>query len=86
MNKKKLKKRSDKKCHFCDEADYSLLDCHRMIPGSKGGKYTEFNMVTCCANCHRKCHSGRIKIIGKYPSTSGEYVINYIEDDEEKWA
>jgi len=79
------KKKIDKCCYFCEERDYSVLDVHRIVPGEEGGTYTDFNTLTCCANCHRKCHSGVIKILGKYYSTSGKYVVNYIENNEEKW-
>jgi ferredoxin len=82
---KKTKKRVDRKCAFCPVDDYSLLDVHRIIPGEEGGKYTDINTVTSCGNCHRKCHSGRIKILGKHPCTSGRYVLHCIIDDEEKW-
>jgi hypothetical protein len=83
---KKAKKRLDKKCHFCNEDDYDLLDVHRIVEGKDGGRYTDFNTVTTCSKCHRKIHSGRIEIKGKYSSTAAKYVINYIEDGEEKWA
>jgi hypothetical protein len=82
---KKHKKHNDKQCYFCNESDYDLLDCHRIIPGSENGKYTDWNTIVCCSCCHRKCHSGRIKVLGKYFSTSGKWVLNYIEDGEEKW-
>jgi hypothetical protein len=79
---KKQKKRIDKKCTFCEVDDYNLLDVHRIIPGSK---YTKWGTATTCANCHRKCHSGEIKILGKYKSIVGN-VINYMENNEEKWV
>jgi 5-methylcytosine-specific restriction endonuclease McrA len=82
---KKIKKRVDGKCVFCGEDRYYLLDCHRIIPGEEGGKYIESNICVCCSNCHRKIHSKRIKIIGKYYCTSGKYVVNCIIDDEEFW-
>lgn len=83
---KKARKRADKKCHFCGEADYNLLDTHRILEGAKGGKYKKHNIVTCCSLCHRKIHSGRIKILGRHFTTSGQYILHYTEDDEEKWG
>lgn len=80
MNWKQEKKHADKKCIFCGESDYSLLDVHRL---EAGGIYSEWNTVTSCANCHRKCHSGRINILGKFNSTGG-VLLHYIEDNEEK--
>ena len=84
-SKKQIRKRLDRECYFCGEEDYELLDAHRIVPGADGGKYTDFNTLTCCANCHRKCHSGRIKVLGRHSSTAGRRVLHYIEDGEEKW-
>jgi hypothetical protein len=84
LSKKQIKKLIDKECYFCGEDDYELLDAHRIVPGKDGGKYTEWNMVTACSLCHRKCHTGRIEIIGKHSCSSGKSVIIYIEDGEEK--
>lgn len=75
----------NKKCLFCGESDYDLLDVHRILPGEQGGTYHDRNTVCSCALCHRKAHSGRIVIQGKYLSTSGEWVLHYVEDGEEKW-
>lgn len=85
MSKKQIKKKIDKKCYFCPESDYNLLDVHRILPGAEGGKYTDWNMLTVCACCHRKCHSGRIVVKGKYYSTSGKYVLHCEIDGEEQW-
>lgn len=79
-----LVKRSIGKCQICDENNYELLDVHRIIPGSEGGKYTEHNVVCLCCKCHRKVHSGDIKIDRKYFSTKG-FVLHYFEDNEEFW-
>lgn len=79
---KKVKKLFDKECYFCHEKDYSLLDVHRICEGKDGGKYTEFNTITCCCACHRKIHSGQIKTIRKYYSSSGKYVLHYEKDGE----
>ena len=83
---KKVKKKIDKKCYFCPESDYNLLDVHRIVEGKNNGKYTDYNTVTTCCTCHRKIHSGRIQIVGKHYSTAGRYVLHYIEDNEEKWV
>jgi hypothetical protein len=82
---KKYKKLYEKVCYICGEDDYDLLDVHRIIPGEEGGKYTEHNSLVMCANCHRKSHSGRIKMDRKYQSTTGRTVLHYWEDGEEKW-
>lgn len=84
-SKKQLKKQCDKKCYFCPCDEYALLDSHRILPGEEGGKYTWHNMLTTCSLCHRKIHAGIIKIMGRYLSTSGKYVIHYTENDKEFW-
>jgi len=83
--KKQMWKRTDKKCCFCGESDYDLLDSHRVLPGSEGGKYRRGNSLTTCSNCHRKIHSGRIVVLGKHLSSAGMVVI-YLEDGREKIA
>ena len=82
---KKHKKKQDKKCYFCGESDYDLLDVHRILEGANGGKYTEFNSVVTCVACHRKIHADRIKIHGRHLSTSG-YVLHFTnEEGKEVW-
>lgn len=85
-SKKQIKKLIEKKCYFCGEDDYDLLDVHRILEGKDGGKYVDHNMVVSCSLCHRKIHAGRIEIKGRYYSTSGRYLLHYFEDGEEKWA
>lgn len=83
---KKHKKLIDRKCAFCDCDRYELLDVHRIVPGEQGGKYTEYNTLSLCASCHRKVHAEIIKILGKHFSSSGRYLVHYIEDGVEKWV
>lgn len=77
---KKIKKLANKKCHFCGTTEYCVLDVHRIIEGSNGGKYTDHNTVVACSNCHRKVHDGKIKIDRKYYSTKG-WVLHYFDED-----
>lgn len=81
MRFQEKKKRIYKKCCICDNDDYNVLDCHRIIPGSQ---YNEWGTLVCCSNCHRKIHSNEIEIIGKYHSTAG-ITINYKENGVDKW-
>jgi len=81
-SKKQIKKLLHKKCFFCEESNYNLLDAHRVTPGSENGKYTNENMLTVCCKCHRLIHSGEITIEGKYNSTVGKMVHYFIQDDE----
>jgi PP-loop superfamily ATP-utilizing enzyme len=82
---KEAAKRFAKKCYFCPCDVYDLLDVHRIVEGSEGGKYTDFNTITVCSLCHRKIHAGLIKIDRKYQSTSGRWVLHYWIEGEEKW-
>lgn len=83
--KKQIKKLCEGKCFFCEESKYELLDAHRILEGKDGGKYNWENMLILCANCHRKCHSGVIKILGSHNSTLGKRAIHYIEDGKDCW-
>lgn len=79
---KKAKKRIDKKCTFCDVAQYELLDLHRIKPGSQGGKYRPGNTVTVCPLHHRMIHAGNIIVKEKRFSTGGYVVICEIDGQE----
>ena len=81
---KQLAKRIAKECLFCGENDLKLVDAHRISYGEDGGTYCDRNTVICCALCHRKIHTGRIIIEGKYFSTSGQWKVFYKEDGEDK--
>lgn len=83
-SKQQLCKLRAGKCRFCQEDSYELLDVHLIVPGSEGGKYHDWNNVPCCSNCHRKCHSGEIKIDRYYNSTKGR-VLHYWKDGQEFW-
>lgn len=78
---KKAVKRAAGKCFFCSEADYELLDVHRIFEGADGGKYTDHNTVVVCALCHRKIHAGKIRLDRKYLSTSGRWVLHYWDEN-----
>ncbi len=84
-SRQQIKKLMEKECYFCGENDYNLLDVHRILEGANGGTYHDRNTICCCAKCHRKIHSGRIKIHGKHLSTSSRWVVHFTEDDVEKW-
>ena len=81
VNKQSMK-RMAKKCTFCDEERYVVLDVHRIVPGEKGGRYTPCNTVVCCSNCHRMIHDGEI-IIDKYYDSSTGKVLRCIIDGKE---
>ncbi len=73
-------------CLFCGEKDYRLLDCHRIIPGAEGGTYHPWNTAVVCVGCHRKIHSGLIKVVGRRQSAGKRpWVIEYEEGGETKW-
>jgi len=79
---KQLKKHIDGKCAFCPVNNYDLLDVHRVIPGAT---YEKSNVLTVCSNCHRLIHSGAIKVLGKHLCTNGRYLVQFIENNEEKF-
>ena len=82
-----LKKKHKGKCFFCETPDYNVLDCHRILEGENGGKYTDFNTLVVCATCHRKVHSGTIKILGKHSTSRGSSkIVHFIdENNKEQW-
>jgi hypothetical protein len=82
---KQVKKKVDGRCYFCPVDEYELLDVHRIIEGADGGEYTDHNTIVACALCHRRIHSGEIKIDRKYFSTSGRWVLHYWKDGQEFW-
>jgi len=51
-------------CIFCGYDDERALECHHLIPKLKGGKETKSNIITICANCHRKIHNPESDCIG----------------------
>lgn len=83
MNKK-IKKLRERKCYFCPEDNYDLLDVHRIVPGEEGGKYTDHNTVVVCCKCHRLIHSGAIRVDRWYSSTDGR-ILHYFLEEVEFW-
>lgn len=82
---KKIRKMADRRCKFCGEEEYCTLDVHRIMPGEDGGRYENLNVVTCCSNCHRKVHDGKIRVDRMYPSTKG-WVLHYFDEQgKEHW-
>jgi hypothetical protein len=82
---KKSKKKFEGKCCFCGEADYALLDLHRIVEGKNKGIYSDFNTIVSCSNCHRRVHDKQIVIDRKYYSTAGKWVLHYWINGEERW-
>jgi len=69
MRKSKLIKN---KCEIetCNVTDPNLLELHHIIERTELNTTNhDFNLAILCANCHALTHSGRLKIIGVYPST-----------------
>lgn len=82
---KQLVKKVAGKCRLCGDTSYSVLDVHRILPGSEHGKYTEANTVVLCANCHRKVHIEKtIEIDRWYYSTIG-YLLRIMRDGKEEF-
>jgi hypothetical protein len=60
------------KCEIesCSVSDPNLLELHHIIERTDINTTNhDFNLAILCANCHALTHSGRLKVIGVYPST-----------------
>lgn len=69
MRKNKLIKN---KCEIesCPISDPALLELHHIIERTElNTNNNSFNLAILCGNCHALSHTGRLKIIGVYPST-----------------
>lgn len=54
----------------CSITDPNLLQLHHIIERTELNTNNDnFNLAILCANCHGLTHSGRLKVIGVYPST-----------------
>lgn len=86
IGKKVIFKKIASNCRICGEDEYSLLDIHRIIPGSEGGTYTVHNCVCICVSCHRLHHSveSELTIIKWANSTKGRllYIIDENGDED----
>jgi predicted restriction endonuclease len=82
----KAKKKFTGRCLLCGEADQSLLDSHRVLPGEQGGQYRWENVMPLCSNCHRRVHAGAVKVKGRYLSTGGYWLWLVEEAGEERWV
>lgn len=69
------RKRHDRVCYFCREPDYDLLDAHRILPGADGGKYHWLNILTVCSKCHRRVEKGQLVVLGRNPTSTGDWVL-----------
>ncbi len=69
MRKSKLIKN---KCEIetCQVSDPNLLHLHHIIERTEVNTNNhDLNLAILCANCHSLTHSGRLKIIGVFPSS-----------------
>jgi hypothetical protein len=60
------------KCEIasCNITDPKLLELQHIIERTELNTTNhDFNLAILCANCHGMTHTGRLKIIGVYPST-----------------
>lgn len=87
-SRSQLKRKMYCVCFFCGNDNPAELDTHRIFPGEKGGTYDREgrNTLVACAGCHRKLTVGVIVVDRKYPSSSGNWVVHYWMDGEEKWV
>jgi hypothetical protein len=83
--RKQIAKLAARKCVFCGESNYTLLDLHRIIPGEHGGTYNNWNTIACCCRCHRLIHAGEIIVMGKRKWTGGPWCLHVFIDGEERF-
>ena len=58
-------------CEVCGNTDKEVLHAHHIVERTEMNTSNDnFNLAILCSNCHNKVHSGKIKIIGVYPSTA----------------
>ncbi len=74
-------KRFDASCFFCDRTRYEGLQCHRIVPGSEGGKYRPWNVLTLCGFCHALVTAGVIRVHRAYPAMHALRVIHWTDAD-----
>ena len=68
----KSKKLIKNKCEIesCNVSDPNLLHLHHIIERTQINTTNHpSNLAILCANCHALTHTGKLKIIGVYPST-----------------
>jgi len=82
---KKIRKLASGKCIICNEPEYTLLDVHRIKPGSEGGKYSYENTAVLCCRCHRLEQDGKIIVKGWVNSTAGRLLHIIDENGEEQF-
>jgi hypothetical protein len=86
MSRLQVKRRGvDARCVFCGEDDPVVLDCHRLKPGSQGGRYSWANTITVCSNDHRRIHAGKILVHGRRLCTSG-WVLHWSDTAGEHFS
>lgn len=81
LNRNKLVNKKENKliegdCRICGESDYNLLDVHRL---EHGKRYNFGNTCVLCCKCHRKHHTGSIKIHKWVFSTNG-YLLYWTDE------
>ena len=80
---KQLRKLAAGCCVICGETRYELLDVHRIKQPSA---YTFAGTVVLCNGCHRKHHTGLIKIDDWYESTTGRLLHWFDEEGKEHYT
>lgn len=52
--RKEIYRRDGFRCALCDSGRY--LQIHHVVPRSRGGSDSEYNLITLCSTCHAQCH------------------------------
>ena len=68
MRKKLIKSKCE--IESCNVSDPNLLELHHIIPQKEQNTTNHpMNLAILCCCCHRMIDSGRLKILGVFPST-----------------
>lgn len=58
-------------CEVCDCRDQEAIQHHHIIERTEANTSNHpSNIAIICSNCHSLAHSGRLEIIGVFPSTA----------------
>jgi hypothetical protein len=68
-------KRHYARCLLCPESRYHALQCHRVVPGYLGGRYTWNNTIALCSSCHSLVTAGVIRVAHMRPASHAPWCV-----------
>lgn len=88
-SKSAIYKRDANKCQYCGSTKHLTID--HIIPKSKGGGDTWFNLCVCCSSCNTKKgdkfleHSG-LKLMRQPKAPTNKIQFSLLESDNSEWS